>query len=629
MRITQRRRTYPGRGATLAMAAALTLLAAVCTPAVAQLPGSDGSLPPAEEQSNYSKGEERQADYKSDEFQALLQQRVADDPQERAFIAGNDPERRFEGNLCSSHIDGCAGEVRLYDWEENGFGIQTPISYVSRSGAVIVGRIWATEAGLEGRRPGIVITNGSVQAPEQLYWAFAASLAKAGYVVMTWDPQGQGRSDTPGGSRTPQEGVPSQSGGPFFWGPEDALDFFLSTPDSPYRPRPPQSGGQPYTDKQDRRVQEKGNLDDKPLANAFNPWHEMIDRSKIGIAGHSFGAAGVSYVGQADPRVDAIVAWDNLEANDDGTVSDLGSEGRNGPDVPITTPALGMSNDYGIPPLPGDYASPGPRGSGPKLETHDKAFEAYKGKGVDAMQVNKRGGTHYEYSYIPNDGFRATLRGIDSAVWYSVAWFDKYVKGSPGASGASASAFEASPDRRLLTDRWCNDAIEAGVDPKGDGNSHSFLLPGRVSIGLEDGGRSTIDNLREACASPALAPDGDATPFSFLEVARTADSAQSGGDGGEGDADDDDADPAEGDADSTDGDSDDSDGEGNGDSAGSGGGSAGADVVAAGAAAGDAGGGELAFTGFELAPVARTGVGLMALGLALAAAARLRPRRSR
>ena len=37
--------------------------------------------------------------------------------------------------------------------------------------------------------------------------------------------------------------------------------------------------------------------------------------SRIGIAGHSLGAGAVSYVGQVDPRVDAIVAWDNLRAS--------------------------------------------------------------------------------------------------------------------------------------------------------------------------------------------------------------------------------------------------------------------------------------------------------------------------
>ena len=38
----------------------------------------------------------------------------------------------------------------------------------------------------------------------------------------------------------------------------------------------------------------------------------MLNPKKIGLAGHSFGAAGVSFVGQKDPRVSAIVAWDNL-----------------------------------------------------------------------------------------------------------------------------------------------------------------------------------------------------------------------------------------------------------------------------------------------------------------------------
>ena len=44
------------------------------------------------------------------------------------------------------------------------------------------------------KRPGIVITNGSVQADEQMYWFAAQTLAKAGYVVLTFDPQGQGQS---------------------------------------------------------------------------------------------------------------------------------------------------------------------------------------------------------------------------------------------------------------------------------------------------------------------------------------------------------------------------------------------------------------------------------------------------
>ena len=49
------------------------------------------------------------------------------------------------------------------------------------------GHVWATRTG-PARRPGVVITSGSVQADEQMYWYVAQALAKAGYVVLTWDP---------------------------------------------------------------------------------------------------------------------------------------------------------------------------------------------------------------------------------------------------------------------------------------------------------------------------------------------------------------------------------------------------------------------------------------------------------
>ena len=56
---------------------------------------------------------------------------------------------------------------------------------------------------------------------------------------MTWDPQGQGWSDTYGEGADQFDGVPSQTDGrPFYDGTEDALDFFFSTPASPYVPRP-------------------------------------------------------------------------------------------------------------------------------------------------------------------------------------------------------------------------------------------------------------------------------------------------------------------------------------------------------------------------------------------------------
>ena len=297
-----------------------------------------------------------------------------------------------------------------------------------------------------------MITTGSVQAPETLYWGIAATLAKKGYVVLTYDVQGQGRSDTFGEGPDLLEGVPSQQGEPFYDGTEDALDFFLSTPDEPYRPRPSCTSGTSHAAKQDRRVA-------AGLATANNPLWDMIDPHHIGIAGHSLGASAVSFVGQLDPRVDAIVAWDNLRPpGDSGNFPTpdcpSGSSDRTPP--PITKPALGFSNDYGLTPTP--YTTD------PDPESHNAGLSAYRAAGVDSMQVNIRGGSHYEYSYIPNVDFDATLRGLDMAIWYTAAWFDKYLKQ------------DSSADGRLLTTRWQEDARGAQIDPTGDGNLFSFYL---------------------------------------------------------------------------------------------------------------------------------------------------------
>ena len=68
--------------------------------------------------------------------------------------------------------------------------------------------------------------------------------------------------------------------------------------------------------------------------------------------------------------------------------------------------------------------------------------KAYSAAGVDTGSIAVRGGTHYEFSWIADPAFGATLRGADLTTWYTTAWFDAYLKGDP-------TAF-----RRLRTDRW-------------------------------------------------------------------------------------------------------------------------------------------------------------------------------
>jgi len=488
-------RRSPPALAALAATLALTSVSAAAT-------DEPSTFDPAYENANYSKLQERPQRDADPAFQADLRSKGLASEAEAASIIAGDSERNFTGNLCWQHMDGCAGDVRLYDWGASGYGLSRAVLWTARNGSTISGHVWMTVAG-PPKRPGIVITNGSVQAPEELYLFAATTLAKKGYVVLTWDPQGQGRSDTYGEGVDQQDGVPSQTGAPFVDGTEDALDFFFSKPAAPYHPRPSCSSATDHSPKQDRRVR-------SGLDAAYNPFWSSLDAGRVGIAGHSLGAAAVSYVGQADPRVRAIVAWDNLAADRTtgtasltsqmGTITCAKAPGTRLP-VPITKPALGMSADYGLVRQP-NTALPDPQGK-------NNASIAYSARHVDNGELTIRGGSHYEFSYIPNPYFGATLRGIDMVAWYTGAWFDRYVKGDPGA------------DARLLAERWRADRQAAAVDPAGDPNMFSGYYRSRLDIGLAGGGRFVCEDMRHGC--PGLAADGLPADYSYLSEARTRD----------------------------------------------------------------------------------------------------------
>lgn len=465
--------------------------------------GPAHAFDPVLETQNFAKTSERmQYVTLTPEFQTRLIQANADNLLSMAQIPLNDPERIFVGNVCANGGNECAGDVRFYDWKDNGFGIVKPVLFTARNGSTISGRVWATEQG-PAKRPAVVITTGSVQAPEQLYWGQAATLAKHGYVVLTYDVQGQGRSDTFGAGPDLLDGVPSQEGRPFYDGTEDALDFMLSSESSPYDPRPSCTSGTDHSPKQDRRVAEGLNA-------GFNPLANLVDPERVGIAGHSLGAAAVSYVGQLDDRVDAIAAWDNLRApGGSGPACASGSAPRP-ENVPITKPAMGISNDYGIVPAP-NLSDPDPQGP-------NGGFLAYKDAGVDSMQFQIRGGTHEESAFIPGMTTvavgLASLRGTDMVAWYTTAWFDKYVKCEPG------SACERNADRRLLTDRWREDERSGQIDLAGDPNAFSFYLRSRYDLTNTDGSEVTCDNMRAGC--PSMGPDGLPAGYSFVSDAYSA-----------------------------------------------------------------------------------------------------------
>jgi dienelactone hydrolase len=494
------------------------VLSAVVAGAPAGAAPSTGRLVnPIAQVQNLLVSQEREAQFDTPAMLAAVAKSTAQYQVERAKI---DSGRHPNPNTCTTIVL-CLPDPRLANWADEG-GIVDPVLYTARSGATLSGHIWATKAG-PATRPAILFINGSIIGYEQGWWYIAQALARAGFVVMTFDVQGEGMSDQFGQAPdqlegafagTPALGLSQQLGGsgiPFFEGGEDSLDFLLSTPDHPYVPVPSFTSGTSHAAKQTARV-EAG------LDPAYDPLWSMIDPTEVGVSGHSYGAEATSWLTQSDPRVKAGVAMDTLclPASPVPTeVVGLLTSPTNatglfglprdcfgappGPPPAITKPVLGLSSDYLLFPEPYVVA--------PDPEAKNQASLTYSQDGVDSGEIIVRGGTHYEYGDVPTGLFPASKRGIDMATWYTVAWFQKYLQHDPAA------------DALLLTKRWQDDGDGAKVDPAHNANDYSYLYNSRLDITRADGGTFDCESLATGCAGQTTAStDGGPADYSYLSV---------------------------------------------------------------------------------------------------------------
>jgi dienelactone hydrolase len=302
------------------------------------------------------------------------------------------------------------------------------VHFLSRTGAKLQGHIWGASA--PGPRPGVVITTGSIQASDQMYWWAARALARAGYVVMTFDVQGQGQSETfghdPGAIFPTAEGVPSQQSANFYDGTIDALRFFLSTPEDPYVP----TG---WT-AEDVAAAEAASGNER--LDWVTPGYAPLDRDNIGIAGHSLGASAVSAVQQCSDESDlwqtlelcggrsfpirAVVAWDALS----------------GSDVVPTVPAMSQQAD-------GYFLFPTLSPNAPDPNESLDGYNLWNEAGLDVFMYVVRAGTHIEWSQVPYTS--ATLYGAPMNAYYTVAWMDRWVHDDPEVRRAAFDALIGAP----------------------------------------------------------------------------------------------------------------------------------------------------------------------------------------
>src|SRR3546814_18938606 len=83
--------------------------------------------------------------------------------------------------------------MRISDWSSD---VCSSDLFYDDGCARLSGRVWLPKnAPANAKLPTIVIDNGSIQAPETLYWWEAQLLVRNGYIVMPSDPSGEGRSD--------------------------------------------------------------------------------------------------------------------------------------------------------------------------------------------------------------------------------------------------------------------------------------------------------------------------------------------------------------------------------------------------------------------------------------------------
>src|SRR4051812_29029591 len=291
--------------------------------------------------------------------------------------------------------------------------------------------------------PAVVVVHGG-SANQEMYWWGAEPLAEAGYMVLSFQ--------VPTAENTGPTVFPADT--------KAALDFLTATPAHPTKAR------------------------------EFNPRWRSLDRRRIGLAGHSAGGFAVSQVGQEDSRVSAIVSWDRAQS----------SPMR--PDLPLRTPALFFTADYNCQKVPvcvpQPYtAPPDPHGPGDK----DSDFTRLRAAGVDTMKVSLRAATHLDFTQFGIAG-TGSRYGAAVAEYYTLAWFDRYLRRAPGAlERLTATRFDDSEDVHNISG--------GAFDPVTQTNVPAYLagqpVLDRLSFHFRSGywldhGAVACDDVRAGCA---------------------------------------------------------------------------------------------------------------------------------
>jgi|tagenome__1003787_1003787.scaffolds.fasta_scaffold20976590_4 dienelactone hydrolase len=333
---------------------------------------------------------------------------------------GEDPRRAID------RWNGARGEV-------------IPIAYRNRYKARIVGHLWRPK-GATGALPTVIFVNGYGET-EATYFFAAEDLAEHGYMVMTFDPQGSGGSDSkpapeycePGGAWTqPQEMGIREQGSCAGEDPPVVLTGQVTSATFVVTGRVGDedvSGADPvYRALAPRFV--LGTLDAATyLLSAENPWRGLVDPSRLAADGHSVGAWAALMVANGDPlrRFRAAVALDAFHG------FDFGVHGR-APTLMVQSEQENVLGPRLVP--PSDPRSPH------QLHPTRAVFSDLRARGIDTGFFALRSSTHADFT----DTFaQASRTGQRVASYLTLAWLDQHLRDG-GTRRLVARRFDTSAD---------------------------------------------------------------------------------------------------------------------------------------------------------------------------------------
>lgn len=318
-------------------------------------------------------------------------------------------------------VDAAITKPAAFDWQGE-FLQDNEICFLSRqSGAELKAYLLApanVDSVPDGSLPVIVIGPGSSGTALATYYLWSArDLAGHGYLALAVDPQGVGRSEVVGDPARCGAGgcpgVPFQLADNFIDGLESGTDYVFTRE---------------------------------------HPWLKKADLGRVGLAGHSLSSRAANYIQGIDPRIGAVVAWDNLASTlegDAGTPSGGGACGSligasaPGPSIPVIprVPTLGEASDA--------IGSCNPTNTDPDIKK--TGFLYWREAGVPSMEVVFKGSAHGNWAQSK----QSVVEQLQAFEYYTRAWFDLYLKGDESARGRlAATEVLGQPLDQLLSSQF-------------------------------------------------------------------------------------------------------------------------------------------------------------------------------